>query len=270
MFDMGSNRPEVESHDGVAQVKPPGWSARVLGHAHLEGPDGQCVRLDRRAATLLAYLGMEGPASKAAVSNLLWPDSPPAAVRNNMRQLLRRLRLSCGGTDLVDGDSQRLSLSPDVTLDLARLKGAADKPLSPEVLQALLRGTDVGLLTGVGFDDCDELARWLDGARAAVEGWVRNAREAEVQRRMDARDWPTALALAQAWVRQEPESEQAGRHLIRLHYLRGDRGAALAAFERLRSTLSHDLGVSPMQETLTLVRDIEKGAAWTASPHPTR
>ncbi len=270
MFDMGSNWPEAESHDGVAQVKMPGWSARVLGHAHLEGPDGQRVRMDRRAATLLAYLGMEGPASKAAVSHLLWPDSPPAAVRNNMRQLLRRLRLSCGGTDLVDGDSQRLGLSPDVTLDIARLKCAAGKPLSPDVLQALLQGTGVGLLTGVSFDDCDELSRWLDGARAAVEGWVRNAREAEVQRRMDARDWPTALALAQAWVQQEPESEQAGRHLIRLHYLRGDRGAALAAFERLRSTLSHDLGVSPMPETLTLVRNIEKDAAWTASPQPTR
>lgn len=270
MFDMGSSRPEAESHDGVAQVKLPGWRARVLGHAHLEGPDGQRVRLDRRAATLLAYLGLEGPASKAAVSHLLWPDSPPAAVRNNMRQLLRRLRLSCGGTDLVDGDSQRLGLSADVTVDLVRLKHATGRPLPPDVLQALVQGADVGLLTGVSFDECDELSRWLDGARSAVEGWVRNTREAEVERRMDARDWPTALALAQAWVQQEPESEQAGRHLIRLHYIRGDRGAALSAFERLRSTLAHDLGVSPMQETLTLVRDIERDAGWTAAPPPPR
>ncbi|WP_043713270.1 AAA family ATPase [Corallococcus macrosporus] len=270
MSDMGSTRTDVESRDGVAAERQAGWHARVLGYAHLEGPDGQRVRMDRRAATLLAYLGVEGPSSKAAVSLLLWPDSPPATVRNNMRQLLRRLRLGCGGTDLVDGDAQRLGLSPHVTLDLARLKGAAGRPLPPDVLQALRQGTGVGLLPGVHFDDCDELSRWLDGARTAVEGWVRSAREAEVQRRMDTRDWTTALALAQAWVQHEPESEQAGRHLIRLHYLLGDRGAALAAFERLRTTLSHDLGVSPMPETLALVRGIEKDAQWMAAPSSPR
>ncbi|AKQ66505.1 transcriptional regulator, AfsR/DnrI/RedD family [Myxococcus hansupus] len=244
----------------MQQADMTGWSAQLLGYARLRGPDGQGVKLERRAAALLAYLGVEGPADKGAVAGLLWPDSPPATVRNNMRQLLRRLRLLCGGAELVEGDHQQLALSPGLTLDVVRLRRAVGGAVPPDVLASLSQGAGTGLLSGLSFDDCDELARWLDGARTAVDGWVRKAREEEVQRRMDTQDWRAALALAEAWAQQEPESEQAGRHLIQLHYLLGDRGAALAAFERLRATLSHDLGVTPMPETLTLVRSIERSA----------
>lgn len=235
------------------------WCVQVLGLAQLQGPDGQRLRLERRAAALLAYLGLEGPSPKFPLASLLWPDSPPATVRNNMRQLLRRLRLACGGVEVVESDAERLVLSSQVSLDIASLKHAALANAHPGVLDVLRAGSEGALLAGFDFDDCDELARWLDGARTAVEGWVRKAREAEIQRHLTEGDLAPALSLAQAWVQHEPESEQAGRHLIRLHYLRGDRGAALAVFERLRTTLSHDLGVSPMPDTLALVRQIEKG-----------
>jgi DNA-binding SARP family transcriptional activator len=248
-------------------VSRPEWSARVLGMSQLLGPQGQRVRLERRAAALLAYLELEGPSPKFPVACLLWPDSPPVTVRNNMRQLLRRLRLASGGVELVEADSERLALSPLLGLDLASLKSAATTSSPARALEAPQPGGGGPLLAGFDFDDCEELARWLDGARAAVEGWVRKAREAQIQRHLADSDWSPALALAQEWVQQEPESEQAGRHLIRLHYLQGDRVAALAAFERLRATLSHDLGVAPMPDTLALVRHIEKGTQ-VAQPAP--
>ncbi|QSQ28134.1 AAA family ATPase [Pyxidicoccus parkwayensis] len=231
----------------------------MLGLVCLQGPEGQRLRLERRAAALLAYLGLEGPSPKFPTASLLWPDSPPATVRNNMRQLLRRLRLACDGVELVESDAECLLLSPRLSLDVASMKHAAAANAHAGVLEALRTGGEGPLLAGFDFDDCDELARWLDGARAAVEGWVRTAREAQIQGHLAAGEWAPALALAQDWVQHEPESEQAGRHLIRLHYLQGDRGAALAAFARLRATLSHDLGVSPMPDTLALVRQIEKG-----------
>ncbi|WNG35872.1 AAA family ATPase [Archangium violaceum] len=242
-----------------------GWTARVLGLACLEGPGGQRVRLERRAATLLAYLGLEGPSAKASLTGLLWPDSPPTTARNNMRQLLRRLRLACGGLELVQADTERLELGPELNLDVARLKSAAQSHAHSHILEAVHPEGGGRLLSGFDFDDCPELARWLDGARTAVEGWIRQAREAEIERHMARGDLTTALMQAQAWVQQEPESEQAGRHLIRLHYLQGDRGAALAAFERLRTVLSRELDVTPMPDTLALVRLIEKG---TQLPHP--
>ncbi|MFY0566593.1 BTAD domain-containing putative transcriptional regulator [Archangium lansingense] len=246
------------------------WTARVLGLAQLEGPDRQRARLERRAATLLAYLGLEGPSSKASLTSLLWPDSPQATARNNMRQLLRRLRLACGGLEVVEADAERLALGPSLRLDVASLKSAALAREHARALEALHPEGSGPLLSGFDFDDCPELARWLDGARAAVEGWVREAREAEIERHMAQGDRTAALALAQAWVQQEPESEQAGRHLIRLHYLQGDRGAALAAFERLRSVLSRELDVTPMAETLALVRQIERGTELPRPPAASR
>ncbi|MFE8602017.1 ATP-binding protein [Archangium violaceum] len=242
-----------------------GWTARVLGVAWLEGPEGQRVRLERRAATLLAYLGMEGSSPKHFLSGLLWPDSPPTTARNNMRQLLRRLRLACGGLEVVKADTERLEPGAELTVDVAHLKSAAASHAHAHVLEALNPGGGGPLLAGFDFDDCPELARWLDGARTAVEGWVRQAREAEIERHMAQGDWTTALAQTQAWVQQEPESELAGRYLIRLHYLQGDRGAALAAFERLRAVLSRELDVTPMPETLELVRHIEQD---TPLPRP--
>ncbi|GHG99297.1 AAA family ATPase [Comamonas sp. JC664] len=260
--------PDMRTAQGeMRQADMTGWSAQVLGYARLQGPRGQGVKLERRAAALLAYLGVEGPSAKGAVAGLLWPDSPPATVRNNMRQLLRRLRLLCDGVELVEADHQQLALSPGLTMDVVSLRRAVGDTLPPGVLASLAQGASTCLLSGVNFDDCDELARWLDGARNAVEGWVRQAREEEVQRRMDAQDWRAALTLAEAWAQQEPESEQAGRHLIQLHYLLGDRGAALAAFERLRATLAHDLGVTPMPETFALVHSIERSAPRTPPAH---
>ncbi|RKH19834.1 AAA family ATPase [Corallococcus sp. CA047B] len=241
------------------------WRVQVLGLAQLWGPEGQRIRLERRAAALLAWLGLKGPSPKFALAALLWPDSSPTTARNNMRQLLRRLRLASGGEALVEGDTERLALVAPSDVDVACLKAAIEAQAYERALESVgAEGST--LLAGFDFDDGPELARWLDGARAGVEGWVREAREARIGHLTSGGDWTAALGLAQAWARQEPESEQAGRHLIRLHYLQGDRGAALAAFEQLRSVLSRELGVPPLPETLALVREVEKG---TQRPSPT-
>ncbi|XXF78299.1 BTAD domain-containing putative transcriptional regulator [Myxococcaceae bacterium GXIMD 01537] len=242
------------------------WTARVLGLAELWSHQGQRVRLERRAAALLAWLALEGPSPKSGLASLLWPDSPPVTMRNNMRQLLRRLRLASGGVDLVEADSERLALGTALRVDVAGLKAAAEAQAYARVLEAVRPEGSGAVLAGLDFDDCPELARWLDGARACVEGWVRKAREVELERRVSEGALTSALALAEDWVRHEPEAELAGRHLIRLHYLLGDRGAALAAFERLRATLQRELGVTPMPETLALVRGIEKGSQCPVAP----
>ncbi|WP_395857816.1 BTAD domain-containing putative transcriptional regulator [Cystobacter fuscus] len=124
----------------------------------------------------------------------------------------------------------------------------------------LPEGTAEGeLLAGLRVDDSPELARWLDGARARVEGWRRRARTLELARREAAGDVRGALALAEAWAAREPESEEAGQEVMRLHYLLGQRGAALKSFERLERTLERELGVTPLPETLALARKIERG-----------
>ena len=71
-----------------------------------------------------------------------------------------------------------------------------------------------------------------------------------------------ALVLAQRLVADDPLHEHAQRRLMRLHYLRGDRAAALATFHKCRDTLRAELGVAPGAETLHLAALVESSAAW--------
>ena len=50
------------------------------------------------------------------------------------------------------------------------------------------------------------------------------------------------LVYAQRLVESDPLAEHAQRRLMRLHYLRGDRAAAIAAFERFEQRLKDELG----------------------------
>jgi hypothetical protein len=96
------------------------WFAGTLvtHHLHLLGtPTLESQRLERKTAVVLAYLALEGQTHKYKLSGWLWPDSGETAARNNMCQLLRRLRVSAGevvlGEDLIelhgDVDVQHLS-----------------------------------------------------------------------------------------------------------------------------------------------------------------
>ncbi|HXF45739.1 MAG TPA: AAA family ATPase [Burkholderiaceae bacterium] len=65
-------------------------------------------------------------------------------------------------------------------------------------------------------------------------------------------DLAAALEHAHALVTLDPLSEHAHRRVIRLHYLRGDTAAALAAYERCRELLKVELKARPSAETEAL------------------
>ncbi len=242
-----------------------GWRVQLLGVPVAVSPEGKGLRLERRAAALLAYLALEGRSAKFALASLLWPDPEPPTVRNNMRHLLRRMRVATGGQPLAEGAGQQLELPSAVSVDAARLKASAQVRDHTGVLAASGGGIRE-LLAGLSFDDCPEFARWLDGARASVSGWYRHALGSELQRLERDGGWDAALLLALEWVRDEPESEEASRHLIRLHYLRGERSAALSAFERLREALSRELGVEPSEELCRMRDALDRAAVPATTP----
>ena len=66
----------------------------MLGLPRLTCEQGAGPVLDRKTSALLAYLALEGPTSRAALAALLWPASQAAVARNNLAQVLRKLRLA--------------------------------------------------------------------------------------------------------------------------------------------------------------------------------
>jgi DNA-binding SARP family transcriptional activator len=188
-------------------------------------------------ALLLAWLALEGPTARERLAALLWPHSDAEASRNALRQRLFRLRRQIGA-DLVEG-SAVLALAPGVRHDLA-----ASTPL----------------LGSLGAAEQPELDAWLARHRAGREAAARQALAERIQALEDRGDAAAALPLALDLLAAEPLSEDAHRLVMRLHYLRGDRAAAMLAFDRCEQLLKHEVGTAPSPETLALLATIERSA----------
>ncbi len=228
------------------------WRLVLLGEARLLRGD-EVTRLDRKEAALLAWLALEGPTSRQVLAELLWPGSAEKA-RANMRQLLRRLKLSAGG-ELVAG-SEALALAQHVPADAAELPALVSAGRFAQALA--LEGE---LLATFLYADLPDFHDWLTRTRERLAGLRRRATAAEIDRLEAEGQLARALALAERLLAAEPTSEETYRRLMRLHYLSGDRSAALGLYAQCRRMLQHELDAEPLSETVALAQDIERGRA---------
>ena len=205
----------------------------------LDGPggSGRKVLLAPIDALMLAWLAVEGPTSRERLAALLWPGSGAEAGRNAMRQRLFRLRKQLGADAAVG--SATLALAPGVAHDL---------------------DGSTGLLGDLRAPESPELDSWLDSRRAARRAHARQSEEARIEALEAAGDVAAALPLALALLDGDPLSEDAHRRVMRLHYLRGDRAAALLAFDRCEQLLKDEVGAQPSAATLALLATIEQSA----------
>jgi DNA-binding SARP family transcriptional activator len=193
--------------------------------------------LSLRDAQLLAWLALEGPTPRLRLAALLWPDSDAEAARNSLRQRLFKLHKQIGA-ELVVG-SGTLSLAGGVEHDL----------------------TDSDAVLGDTAADNSEFGNWLTQQRARRRARMRQSLVELAEMAEDAKDFADALTHASELLALEPLSEDAHRRVIRLHYLFGDRAAALLAFDRCEQVLKDEVGTAPSAETLALLATI--GAAQT-------
>jgi DNA-binding SARP family transcriptional activator/tetratricopeptide (TPR) repeat protein len=221
----------------------------LLGVPRLVLPQGEPHVLERRDAALLALLALEGATLRSRASALLWPDLSEKAARSNLRQRLFRLRTATGEAFVLAEDALRIAPHVSVELREARASLAAD----PDACDGALLGSH-------DYSDNDVLDEWVQAAR---EGWRQSCLEtlaSEASRREAAMQIAGALRYAHRIVADDPLQEHGHRRLMRLHYLRGDRSAALAAFVACRDRLMAELGVAPDPETLQLAKLIESGS----------
>ena len=208
--------------------------------------DGSSIALAPRDAALLAWLALEGSTSRAQLAELLWPGSDPVAARNTLRQRLFHLKRHCGevvtGNGTVNGTgSTALRLADGVQHDLADAEG---------------------VLGELHFPDAPALDAWLRSQRERRVNTTRGALERQVRALEDAGELAAALPVAQALLRLDRLSEAAHRHVMRLHYLRGDRAGALLAFDDCERALKDGVGTRPCADTMALLQTIEQ-----ALPH---
>lgn len=240
-------KPQTPSQppDSDAQALQPRLRLRLLGPAAWGAPGADWHPLPRKDAALLARLALEGRQPRTAMASWLWPDVPPPRANANLRQRLLRLRRQAG--DLVSESAGLLHLGAAVDCDLGPLSCSADA-----MLQApLLAGLDVVQ---------DDVEIWLDEARRRFLARRPDLMLGLASAHEGRGELAAALALTEQLLNLEPLLEHAWRRLMRLHSRRGDRAAALAAFERCEQVLRRELGVGPDPETLACLHDVETGS----------
>lgn len=234
------------------------WSLELLGVARLVRGGVALEPLERKTAALFAILALEGPTPRSKIAGLLWPEVDEGKARRNLRQRLHRLKDVLGVSLIIPEDT--LYLDPALEVDAVCLESLA---FTGDYLGALRKEGE--LLGTHDYDDCLELAEWVELARERVRRVRREAMLAEIQRLEAAGDYPAALPWAERLLNDDLVSEEAHRRVMRLLYLMGERAGALKAYHRCREILRRELGVEPLPETAELARTIDQGAAL---PHP--
>ena len=208
---------------------------------------GRAVPLEPKDAVLLAYLCIEGSTARATFVTRMWPEVDESRARANLRQRLLRMRRSTG-IELVGGGAQ-LAIAAHVGHDL----GGHDE-----------------LLAALSLEEAGGLGEWLEGARRTRLAARIEALAAQASRHEGAQRLAEAIVVAQQIIDADPVSEHAHRRLMRLHYLRGDRAAALSVYQHAAALLANELAARPSAETEQLRCQIEASSpsAVRAGPMP--
>ncbi|SMB78187.1 ATP-binding protein [Deinococcus hopiensis] len=207
-----------------------------------------------KALGLLCYLALRGEASRTRVAGLLWSEMNEEAARKYLRQLLYKLRAGSLGSWL-EVEETSVRLRPGFTCDALRFEALLEDGQRAQAL-GLYRGP---LLEGESFPGAPAFEDWLEEQR---ERWAllwKSATEQEAQVQEERGHRRGALALYLSLLREDALQELYQRSVMRLHALLGEREAALEGYERFRQTLSRELQLKPLPETVALAEDISAG-----------
>jgi DNA-binding SARP family transcriptional activator/tetratricopeptide (TPR) repeat protein len=222
------------------------YRLRLIGTPALIAPEATAISLERKDAALLAVLAIEGEVSRDWLAAMLWPDVPLKTANNSFRQRVFRLRRRCSHELVRTGDLVRLA--DGVVHDAVR---------SPIVAADPAGLPDGEFLGGHDYGADGSLSDWVRTQRERWRAFWRDALTAAAARHETQGELARSIELTLRLVSDEPLDERAQRRLMRLHYLRGDRAAAILAFESFERVLKDDLGARPDTETLELLATIE-------------
>ncbi len=213
----------------------------------------------RKSLAILACLALEGRLTRAKLATRLWGDLDGEAARRNLRRELHRLRES-GLEGAVRSDADQLLLAPGISVDAIEFESDL---AAGRASQALARYTGQ-LLDGFEIADAPGFDDWVAQQRERLAQRWRSAALAQAAQFEQAGDARRALAVHQRLLADDALHEQHYRDVMRLHYLLGEREAALAQYERCRDVLHVELGLAPLPETVSLAERIR--AAQSLAP----
>ncbi len=211
----------------------------------------------KKALALLAYLALEGTVTRSRLATLLWSENDDDSARRNLRRELHRLR-GTGLRNYLEVNDDTVGLN-NLTIDVQVLH-ALETSASESELQAALEGQAL-LLEGCELEGASGFTEWLERERQHVIGSRRRLALALAERLETRGEWRRALELHLRLLDDDTLQERQHREVMRLHYLLGEREAALEQFHRCRDVLHLELGLEPLPETRLLAERIRQALA---------
>jgi DNA-binding SARP family transcriptional activator len=203
--------------------------------------------------------------SREVLAGLLWSEMPTAQSKKCLRQALWHLQsaLSQASTDepalLVDPEWIQINTKAHWWVDVVTFEqawnGAQDvrgEDLDPPTVEALQQAVDLyrgDLLEGSYEDWCVYKRERLQHLYLAILRKLMASCEAH-------REYEAGICYGMRILGYDRACERAHRRLMRLHYLAGDRAAALRQYEHCVTALDEELGVMPDKRTLALYEQL--------------
>lgn len=232
--------------------------------------EGQPLKFPtRKTLALIIYLAMEGGRhSREKLAAFFWPHSDAKRSRGSLRNTLGYLRTAlhpAGELLLIEPDALSFETTADLQLDTQALQAAVSGLAVTEAeritaLQAAVKAYRGDFLAGFTLGDAPDFDDWASAQR---EHWHRQIGLGCDQLSLfqaNSGEVDSALVTATRWVALDPWNEAAQRRLMQLHFMSGDRPAALRVYEACRSMLATEFGVDPAPETNALAARIRAAA----------
>jgi len=225
--------------------------------------------LHGKAQELFCYLLLcrDKPHSRDQLATLFWGDCTTAQSRKNLRQALWQLQAGLNSKHIrpdcliVETEWIQLNSHADLWLDVAAFEqayvdaeGVSGYQLTCENGVALEEAASLyksDLLPGNYQDWCVFERERLQNVYISMLDKLMCYCEANSE-------YEKAITHGTRILSLDCAREQTHRRIMRLHYLSGDRTAALRQFERCAATLDLELGVKPETKTLSLYESIRK------------
>jgi DNA-binding SARP family transcriptional activator len=250
-----------------------------------------CIRRDQqpvagleviKAQELLCFLLLhrDRPHPRERLAHLLWGDrSTPQSkryLRKSLWQIQTALNSQTGSSDrhllLVEPGWVQLNLEAEFWLDVSVFEKAFNlvyrrpgRDLTPQCVETLsdVVGLYQGdLLEGWYHDWCLHERQRLQHMYLAMLDKLMGFCEAYEK-------YEDGLIFGSTILRYDRAREHTHRRLMRLHYLAGNRTAALRQYEHCVAILKEELGVRPARSTVALHRQIRADQLHDAALHST-
>ncbi|MFN8440690.1 MAG: tetratricopeptide repeat protein, partial [Caldilineaceae bacterium] len=192
--------------------------------------------------------------SREAVASLLWPEKPKDVARQNLRDVLTKLRPLFGNFLVAEHQTITFDRESSYWLDASVLEQAVARGqlVTTRELEAACQLVRGEFLTDFFVEDSNEFEAWVTEQRRKYSLLTERAFALLLQRLITQANYPAAIDAAQRLLNFDPLHDEGNKQLIMLLARTEQRVAALQHYERYTQCLADELGIQPSAELVEL------------------